>query len=257
MEHHHHCLNCNNPLKDAFCSHCGQTASTHKYSIKHFIEHDIIHGIWHVDKGIFYTIKQLFTRPGHSIREFVEGKRSKHFNFVSLILICLAVSIFLDPYIKVQMKDLIWGTKDSQKMISDFDEFSTKYPRLIIAIYIPINALFSYLWFRKAKYNYSEHLVLNCYKSIGDTVVGLVFKAVTIFYANITVLSFVYYTIITGFGVIIYPIWFFGQFFAHSGYSKKALIWRSVLAAFSFSILVGLVTFVVMFFQGYSQNIGK
>ena len=57
------CINSGNLITDSFCQKCGQKATVHKYSVKHFIEHDLIHGIWHVDYGIFFTIKELFTRP--------------------------------------------------------------------------------------------------------------------------------------------------------------------------------------------------
>lgn len=49
--------------------------------------HDIQHGLFHFDQGIFYTAKQLFIRPGHSIREFIEGKRVEHFKPLSLVII--------------------------------------------------------------------------------------------------------------------------------------------------------------------------
>ncbi len=254
---HHHCLNCNQAATDTFCGHCGQKISTHRYSIKHFLEHDIVHGIWHVDKGIFYTIKELFTRPGHSIREYVEGKRAKHFNFISLLIIGLAISSFLKVYTKIEMLDLV--SESSREAMGAIEKFTTKYPKLTMAIYIPINAMFSFFWFRKAKYNYSEHLVLNSYKSVGDMVVGLAFTTLTIFYTNIKVLSFIYMTVIAFFGLF-YAIWFYRQFFSHSGLTKKALIWRSILAAFSpllLSFFIGIAGAIWGFYQGYSQNIGK
>ena len=249
---HEHCLNCHLSVKGNFCEHCGQKTTTHRYSIKHFLEHDIVHGIWHVDKGIFYTIKELFTRPGHSIREYVEGKRSKHFNFISLLIIGLAISAFLKSYTKIEMLDLV--SESSKEAMSVIDKFTTKYPKLTMAILIPINAMFSFFWFRKAKYNYSEHLVLNSYKSVGDMVVGLVFSTLTIFYTK--VLSFIYMTVIAFFGLF-YAIWFYRQFFSHSGFSKKALIWRSVIASLSPTFISLLIGIALGIYQGYSQNIGK
>ncbi len=68
------CLNCEHSIAEKYCSCCGQKTSTHRYSLKHFVEHDFVHGVWHVDKGIVFTIKELFTRPGHSVREFILGK---------------------------------------------------------------------------------------------------------------------------------------------------------------------------------------
>lgn len=100
------CLNCGTRIAGKFCSNCGQKASVHKYFLKHFIQHGLIHGIWHVDSGIIFTIKELFTRPGHSIREFIFGKRVGYFSFVTLLLIIFGVSHFLGEYAQVKLSDL-------------------------------------------------------------------------------------------------------------------------------------------------------
>src|SRR6478609_6433349 len=92
------CLNCGHPLAENFCSKCGQKASTHRYSLKHFIEHDFVNGVWGLDRGVLYTLKDLFTRPGHGVREYVQGKRAYYFNFVALILLILTIAALLDPY---------------------------------------------------------------------------------------------------------------------------------------------------------------
>jgi len=55
--------NCIETITGNFCANCGQNTSVHRYSFKHFIVHDLIHGFWNVDNGIFFTIKELFTRP--------------------------------------------------------------------------------------------------------------------------------------------------------------------------------------------------
>src|SRR5215213_8947870 len=80
------CKNCNQPFVGNFCNHCGQAANTHKLSL-HYIWHDLQHGLFHFDNGIFYTIKQLLTRPGHTIREFIQGKRVRHFKPLSLVVV--------------------------------------------------------------------------------------------------------------------------------------------------------------------------
>ena len=70
--------NCNHHFKGNFCSNCGQKAKTEKINF-HFLWHDIQHGLFHFDSGILYTAKQLFTKPGMAIKEFIEGNRIKHF----------------------------------------------------------------------------------------------------------------------------------------------------------------------------------
>lgn len=91
---HKNCLNCNHHLYSNFCSHCGQKASTHRFSISHLLTHEFLHGLMHIDKGILFTLKELFTRPGHSIREYIQGKRINHYHFLSLLLIIVGAFIY-------------------------------------------------------------------------------------------------------------------------------------------------------------------
>ena len=88
------CKNCNQTFKGHYCNNCGQPADTHKINA-HFLWHDIQHGLLHFDNGIPYSIKQLFIRPGHSIREFIEGKRVRHFKPLSLVAVLGALYGFL------------------------------------------------------------------------------------------------------------------------------------------------------------------
>ena len=85
-----HCKNCNHHLKGNFCSNCGQSANTHDINFGSIV-HEIQHSVFHIDKGILYTTQQLFIRPGHTIREYIEGKRVKHFKPVAYILILSAI----------------------------------------------------------------------------------------------------------------------------------------------------------------------
>jgi hypothetical protein len=241
------CLNCGHPLAESYCSKCGQKASTHRYSLRNFIEHDFINGVWGVDKGVLYTLKELFTRPGHSVREYVLGKRVYYFNFVALILLILTISALLAPYTHIKMSDLM--PEASKAAMNSFENFTTQYPKLLLLIAIPLNSFFSFIWFRRARFNYAEHLVLNSYKTAAELILGLVFSIFTIFYTNINVLAAVYF-ILSGAGGIIYGVWFYSQFFSKSDYSKTAVIVRSVLIPLSFIFLSLIIGFAWGVFEG-------
>jgi hypothetical protein len=58
------CLNCNRKLEGNFCIHCGQSAEIHRFTVKHVFSHDFAHPIFHFDKGLFFSVKELFFRPG-------------------------------------------------------------------------------------------------------------------------------------------------------------------------------------------------
>lgn len=237
---HHYCLNCNHQAIDNYCQNCGQKSSTHRYSVKHFVEHDFIHGVWHVDKGILFTIKELFTRPGHSVREFIQGKRVNYFSFVTLILLILTISSLLTPYLHIKLSDLMPGNAET---MNSFEKFVTKYPKLLVIVTIPINSLFSFVWFRKAKLNYSENLVLNSYKASSELIIGLLFTVFAIFCTNVKTLTFIYFSLITP-SVFIYGIWYYYQFYSGYGYRKKALLFRSILVIVSYSLLQVVVGFI-------------
>ena len=59
----------------------GEKQALIAYSLIHFMEHDLIHGVWHIDKGVLFTVKELILRPGDSVRGFIQGKRVGFFSF--------------------------------------------------------------------------------------------------------------------------------------------------------------------------------
>jgi len=239
------CLNCAAPVTQNYCANCGQKSTTHRYSIKHFLAHDFIHGVWHVDKGILFTLKGLFTRPGHSVREFVQGKRVPYFSFVTLILLILTVSGLIAPYTHGKMSDLM--PQGSRAMMNSLEKFISEHPKLVLIIAIPIYSFFSFIWFRKAKLNFSEHLVLNSNRIIVELIIGLLVSALTIFYTNTKVLVFLYFGLLSFLGLF-YSIWFYYQFFSGFNYNKKALLLRSIAVPASYyflSFLIGVVFAII------------
>lgn len=238
------CLNCNQPLPAHYCAHCGQKASTHRYSLKHFVVHDLVHGILHVDKGILFTIKELFTRPGHSVRAFIEGKRAPYFSYITLMIILIGLGHFLGEFSHLKLTDIV--PEKSKAVMSEIERFSTKYPKLVPLFTIPISSLFSFLWFRKAKLNGTEHVIMNTYKASAELIIGILFSVVTIFYHNKQVLYLLYN--VTALLTTVYTVWFYYQYFSTFGYKKYSLMIRSIMIPVSialFYLVTGIVTAII------------
>ena len=89
------CLNCNTEIENNFCSNCGQKTDTHRITLKHFLMHDLLHGIWHLEKGILFTIKETFMRPGQAALDYITGKRIRYYNVFYLSLLVLALNLRL------------------------------------------------------------------------------------------------------------------------------------------------------------------
>lgn len=232
------CLNCNNETENNFCSFCGQKTSTHKFSLQHFFVHDFLHGVFHFDKGFTYTIKELFTRPGHSIREFIEGKRINHFNYFAFILVIIAIGHYMGSFSQINKHELYGST------YAGFQKVAKEYYKIVSLAGIPLFALASYLLFRSSKLNYTEHLVLNIYRLSAYLIMTTIFVFISLFYTNVSGLRILNKGL--AFSEIIYTSWFFYQYFSVFGYKKWGLILKSILMAIILiAINNGLIGYIV------------
>lgn len=171
------CKNCEVTFDGKFCPNCSQKAETHRFTLAHFA-HETTHAVTHTDKGILLLIKEMFFRPGIVAKEYVEGKRKKYFNPITFLLLLMAVQVFAvkktDFYGKFtrQMQKAYESiSKSSPDAIKDFNKqmekadkqatLATDNSKLQTVILIPLLALLTWLFFRKAGYNYAENLVFN------------------------------------------------------------------------------------------------
>lgn len=163
------CLNCNAAIHGNNCSHCGQKADTHKINI-HYLWHDVQHGLMHMDKGICYTIKELFTNPGNAIRLFIEGKRVNHFKPVSLVLVLAGLYGFLSHYFHVNMlanNIHVSGSGEKYNEVKEnidrLTDWIAGHYSIMALLQIPLFSVGTYIAFYRAGYNFVEHLVVNAF----------------------------------------------------------------------------------------------
>lgn len=245
------CKNCNKELTSGqnYCPECGQNTDIHRINF-HFLLHEVQHGIFHVDGGILYTIKELFTRPGHSIREYLEGKRKKHFKPVLLIMILGTITALINHWIlgrsifvsSVQEKELQnlekaqarvtkSGDADQQAAVNILSKF-TKYfmegsewvnshYAITMLFLIPIFALGLYLGFKKYKINFWEWLVACTFMTAQTMIVLIVSNLLSYFFGDTMNLIFF---------IIAYVLifWTMIQFFYES--SKIEIIARTLIS---------------------------
>lgn len=91
------CANCDRAIDGAdqkFCPACGQPTPAHRIDW-HFLGHELEHSVLHMDRGILYTLKNLMLRPGHLIRDYIDGRRADHVKPLLLTMISAAFVVFL------------------------------------------------------------------------------------------------------------------------------------------------------------------
>ena len=88
------CLNCGTEFEGKFCPECGQSADTGRFTFK-FIWENLIAAILGRDGGIWFTLKNLFTRPGAMIVEILNGKRRKYFSPFPMLIFSLTIYLLI------------------------------------------------------------------------------------------------------------------------------------------------------------------
>lgn len=89
-----HCLNCGTEFEGKFCPECGQSADTGRFTMK-FIFENLLAAFISKDGGIWFTLKNLFTRPGAMIVEILNGKRRKYFSPFPMLLCSLTLYVLI------------------------------------------------------------------------------------------------------------------------------------------------------------------
>lgn len=178
-----YCKNCNQHLqmKQNFCPNCGQKSTIGRIDF-HFLMHELLHGIFHVDGGIIFTLKKMFTEPGKSIREYLQGKRQAHFKPVLFVLIIGGLCSLLQHFVEAKSENLdeelkIDFSRDPSNTMKGVDQagfldylksvftWVSEHFAFVILFLVPIAALGFYWGFRKAKIYYAEWLIYMCFSA--------------------------------------------------------------------------------------------
>ena len=70
----HICRNCKTRFTGRYCYNCGQSASVARLNFASVLD-NLLDGITNMARGSFFTIINLFTRPGYLINDYIKGKR--------------------------------------------------------------------------------------------------------------------------------------------------------------------------------------
>ena len=88
------CLNCGAEFQGKFCPECGQKADTGRFTVK-FIFKNFIQGILSNDGGVWFTLKNLFTRPGQMMLDIIHGKRKSYFSPFPMLFLALSLYVVI------------------------------------------------------------------------------------------------------------------------------------------------------------------
>jgi Protein of unknown function (DUF3667) len=205
------CKNCSSPISGKYCANCGQSAHVERIDAHYFL-HDIPHSIFHIDKGFFYTLSRLFTNPGKALGEYLAGKRVNHFRPFGFVIIMSTICTLIIKGIEKGINyKLIKEGVDFQ--IGATKNFFANYPSILIFILIPLLSLVTWFFYKRKKYNYWEHFLVNTY----------IAAFLNVFFLIIGLYQFIRYYITDYYGQVNYGF-FIALFMAYYGYAFGILM---------------------------------
>lgn len=145
---------------------------------------DVISG-FNIERGLIFTIKLLFSRPGYLLRYYFYEGRYRVFNNFRLLILTTAASVLAMYTIAPEDFLLAFGEGynsvdgSSQVDMKAYEDWIMDWYNLILWTAIPIYALFSYLFNRKAGFNYAEHMVMQSFHISALNIISLVFVIIT------------------------------------------------------------------------------
>jgi hypothetical protein len=108
------CKNCAQPLQGKYCSACGQSARVDRIDWGNLAQ-ELSESVFQINRGLLFTLLELFRRPGQSIQEFLDGKRKNHLKPISYVL-TLSTIYFLVTKLtgqKTYLDDFVDGYQNS------------------------------------------------------------------------------------------------------------------------------------------------
>lgn len=219
------CNHCNTEVAQHYCPNCGQAAKIKRIDGQYII-HEIEH-VLHFERGILYTIRELISRPGKNVRNYLTENRSRLVKPVIFIIVTSLVYSLVSHFFHIEESYGKKGpiTQSAVNTIFKWVQDHYGYANIIMGVFI---ALFLKLFFRKPGYNFFEILILLCFV-MG---MGMLIYAVFALIEGIT-----HFHLMSPAGVvgIAYAVWAIGQFFE----PKRALGYIKSFAAY----MLGMMTF--------------
>lgn len=257
------CLNCGTEFERNFCPECGQSADTGRFTMR-FIFENLIAAFTSKDGGIWFTLKNLFTRPGAMVVEMLDGKRRSYFSPFPMLFFVLTVYILVFTFTgsRGDIQEMEQKIKESEITIdSDLDEktqmaltrfneikklvgkgvriYYTRYTTVTM-LTIPLFLFATRAWYGKSnrkRYYRAEYLVAITYSMVMVVLYRCLVSLAYLFSPDVSgsMSEWVFLVIVAAFTACFHKM---------LGFSIPKTAWRSLLAVVLYYIIM---LFVLIF----------
>lgn len=257
------CKNCHITLQDSdhFCSKCGAKIIKQRLSVRILLVEFFATFIsW--DNKILKTFMHLITNPEKVINKYINGTRKRYVKPFTYLLIVLTIYGIYFYFVKdiminavsekliINKKEIVFD-EDFKAAFKKINLIYSKFSNLFIMSLIPLYAVFSKSVYKKQKYNFVEHVVIQTYIQsqfliISSILVGLLL----LFSINILIASNIISPL-----MYLYYIYVFKKVF-NSSYAETVLKFLLIILLFIvLMILISISVGIVMIIYAKLFNI--
>lgn len=250
------CKNCTVALQPDYdyCPKCSQKTHLHRLSL-HEVAHEGVHYFTHADKGFFHLIRDLVIKGGIIAREYVEGKRKRYFPPLNFFLIVAALNLFAinadetsgrpDMAREEAMKAYNIKTPEQKEAFLriynrqvEAVDFIKQHSNKTVLVMLPLMALVFWLFYRKEKYNFTEHMIAGMYMYGFCTLVFVVLSLINLIFK--VDVNYIY-----GFTLLLQLFYFAWFYYRFMGNTRRI---RAYVASFTAIAVVFVFTGIIVMF---------
>ncbi|HEX4456627.1 MAG TPA: DUF3667 domain-containing protein [Polyangia bacterium] len=184
-----HCLNCERPVSDNFCAHCGQENSDYRVSLKRLLG-DLFEELFQLEARVWRSLAHLFRHPGRLTADYNAGRRVRYTSPLRLYLMASVSYFFVATVLPTTKSDVQIDFSETAQAAKELgapdnpldrrvreriglqtgmpmadvqrrtrDALFANAPK-VMAVLVPLFALSTLAFFRKPRLFFVEHLVL-------------------------------------------------------------------------------------------------
>ncbi len=167
-----HCLNCGNEVSGNYCQHCGQSTAIGRLDFKSAMK-DYVSALARIDRGFFYTVSMLVTRPWIVIRDYIGGRRIIYAAPAKLMIVLCLFSLLGDSLINNASAPSgegvnLGGNVDSfwsraVEWAIGFYSSSLILQMLVVTVAAALAVYVVYLRYNSRRYNFAEYFIAGVY----------------------------------------------------------------------------------------------
>jgi len=187
------------------------------------------------DRGFFFTVKQLYTRPGHAIAEYLAGKRASYFRPLPLLAFCAGILGLIG--LNMPLPDDLAEAPEKLNAAKTVMDWVNSHYVWIELMLLPVMSLSTWLWFMRHGQNMVEHIIVNAFLASQRLALNLALLPMLLISNSKPVLLLQGGIVsMVSFGMF---VWTFHQMFGAKNPTGTAF--RSISAYASAYLLLGLV----------------